>query len=151
MRFAPDQIQYGFTQIRLVVFVLGVATFAAGQTSSSKGGNPADISKLVGEWTGESICQIRPSACHDEKALYRIEKSSNSSGKAVKVSGYKIVNGREILKGSGDWTYDRETGTLTWEGPVGVWQLTVQGNKMNGTLTLLDKTVFRRVTLNKEG
>ena len=37
--------------------------------SSQTAGDP-----LVGDWRGDSICVVRPSACVDEKALYHVKK-----------------------------------------------------------------------------
>lgn len=150
MRAKYFQVRWCVAFIRAGIAILGVAALAIGQTAAGENATSEDFASLVGYWTGESSCQVQPSACHNEKVLYRIAKSSDNSTSAVKVSAYKIVDGREVLMGSGNWTYDKDKGILVWEGPVGVWKLTIHGNKMEGTLTLADKTVFRRMTLKKE-
>lgn len=129
--------------------VLSAASLTIGQTAQGKNTADGGVSRLVGNWTGDSICLIRPSACHDEKALYKIAKSPDGSTNLVRITACKIVDGREIIMGSSDWNYDPQKGTLQWDGPHGVWKLVVEGNSMHGTLTLPDKTIFRRLTLRK--
>jgi hypothetical protein len=52
--------------------------------------------------------------------------------------------------GTGQWQYDRTQHTLEWRMPQQVWLLKVTGNRIDGTLTLSDKTVFRKMTLEKQ-
>lgn len=143
--------QFGVPLKILGITILGVATLALGQTAPGKKPPAGDLSNLEGNWTGESICQVLTRACKDEKVLYRITKPPDNSKKAVRITAYKIVDDHKIMMGSGDWAYDEQKGTLLWNVPAGVWKLVVQGNRMYGTLTLPDKTVFRRVTLKKVG
>ena len=64
-----------------------------------------DESSLVGIWRGESICVQRNTACHDEVAVYRVSATPGKHGH-VYVSGGKVVDGREVVMGSGEWRYD---------------------------------------------
>ena len=50
--------------------------------------------KPEGIWRGESACVVRPSACRDEDALYRV--SAGGTPDRLRVSGGKIVDGREV-------------------------------------------------------
>jgi hypothetical protein len=52
--------------------------------------------------------------------------------------------------GVGDWDYDQEKNTLTLVIPRGVWKLTINANKIDGILTLSDKTIYRRMWLKKD-
>ena len=79
--------------------------------------------------------------------MWHISKSKEP-GK-VRIRADRIVNGRSITMGVSDWDYDKTKKTIAWKTKLGVWQLTADGNKMNGTLTLNDQTVFRRVSLKK--
>jgi hypothetical protein len=111
-------------------------------------------SSLVGNWTGDSICVGNRPACHDEQVIYRIPKAPDSSGK-VTITADKIVNGKPELMGVLDFKYDSEKQTLICDftrGNIhGLWELTVKGNTMEGTLMLLpDKTLVRRAKLKKE-
>lgn len=113
-----------------------------------------DGSSLVGNWTGESLCVGNRPACHDEKVIYRIAKAPDEAGN-VTITADKIVNGKPESMGSLDFKYDREKQTLTCDftrGTThGLWEFTISGTTMEGTLvTLPDKTVARRVKVKKE-
>src|SRR5262245_23291094 len=60
---------------------------------------------LVGDWTGTSICTVRPSACHDETALYRIS-AQNSKDKPYHLEGDKIVDGKPVYMGENECSFD---------------------------------------------
>jgi len=105
-------------------------------------------SQLYGKWTGDSICQVRESACHDEKAVYTLAKS-DVAGK-VSITAAKIVDGKTVVFGTSDFDYDEKSHTLSMQYEHGIWVLTINGNKMTGTLTTPDKVVFRRVALEKK-
>ncbi len=112
-------------------------------------------SDLVGNWTGESICTGSFPACHDEKVIYRIPKAPDESGK-VTITADKIIDGKPVPMGDLDFVYDREKGTLicdfTRGSTHGLWEFTVKGNAMEGTLVVLpEKTLARRVKLRKDG
>lgn len=66
------------------------------------------------------------------------------------VSGGKMVDGKEIVMGSGEWQFDASTHTLSTELPAGNIVLVMNGNTMQGTFTLHDKSVLRHITLKKE-
>ena len=144
-----SQTQIRAALVKFGIMVLSAASLTIGQTAQGKSAPGDDVSQLIGNWTGESLCLVKPSACRDEKALYKIAKSPDGSPNVVRITACKIVDGREITMGSSDWSYDKQNGTLLWNGPAGVWRLFVEGSSMHGTLTLPDKTVFRRVTLKK--
>jgi uncharacterized protein (DUF2147 family) len=108
-----------------------------------------DKDQLIGNWSGDSVCQVKGSSCRDEKVVYHIVKGSDAAH--VTVSADKIVNGKAINMGTGDYTYDRENGTLVNETEGRVWKFIVKGRAMEGTLTMPDKMVYRRVTLTRNG
>jgi len=105
---------------------------------------------LAGEWRGDSVCQVRPSACNDEKALYRVATVEGKPDRLA-ITFAKVVDGRTVVMGTiDDCHYDSASGTIRCEYSRGVWLLQAKDNKMEGTLTLPDKTVLRRVTLEKQ-
>ncbi len=105
-------------------------------------------SKLPGTWRGDSLCVEKGGACHDEIAVYRIAAIPGKRGHLM-VTGGKVVDGREIVMGAGEWRYDTTKHTLTVELPRGVITLKVDGDKLEGTFILPDKTILRRITLEK--
>jgi hypothetical protein len=108
-----------------------------------------DESSIAGIWRGDSICVQKNTACRDEVAVYRVSTILGKHG-YVYVSGGKVVDGKEVVMGSGEWRFDASTRTLSTELPLGNIVLAVNGDKMQGTFTLHDKTVLRRITLKKE-
>lgn len=113
--------------------------------------NPAsggEERELAGTWRGDSLCVEKGTACHDEVAVYRIAAIPGKPGTLL-VSGGKVVDGKEIVMGTGEWRYDSAKRTLSVEFPRGVITLKADGDKLEGTFTLPDKTVLRRITLKK--
>ena len=107
-----------------------------------------DESKAAGTWRGDSVCVEKGTSCHDEIAVYRIAAIPGKRD-YLTVTGGKVVDGKEIVIGSGEWRYDRGMHTLTVELPRGVITLKIDGDKIEGTFILPDKTVLRRITLKK--
>lgn len=110
---------------------------------------PAQTSSLVtGTWRGTSECIQLDTPCHDEVNVYRF---SVDVGKPDKFSGIgsKVVNGKEIAMGTMEWTYDPEKHALESQTSGSTFRLVVSGNKIEGTLILPDKTVYRRIHLEK--
>jgi hypothetical protein len=81
--------------------------------------------------------------------VYYIEDVPNRPD-LVTIRADKIVDGKAITMGTGQWTHDRALHTLEWRTSERVWMLVVNGNRIDGTLTLADKTVFRKMTLKKD-
>ena len=104
------------------------------------------ISDLVGDWSGTSLCQVRPSPCHDEQVVYRISKPHQDK---ITIQADKIVEGKPVTMGVSDWTYEKSSGTLTWEMPRGTWKLVVDADTMDGTLIIPENVLFRKVHLKR--
>jgi len=114
--------------------------------NASKGESVSDVAGLVGDWSGTSLCQVKPSACHDENVIFRF---SHPHDNKITVQADKVVDGKPVTMGSSEWTYDEAAHVLTWQIPRGTWKLVVEGNEMNGTLVVPDNITFRRVHLAK--
>jgi hypothetical protein len=102
---------------------------------------------LIGNWAGESICQVKNSACKDEIVVYHINRKNDPT--LFRINADKIVNGSSIEMGELEFRYIKLNHTLTCESVNGIWKFTVTGKRMEGGLTLSDKTLFRRVSLKK--
>ena len=101
---------------------------------------------VIGDWSGESICQVKNSPCHDEKVVYHISKGSGPD--RIVVDADKIVDGKPENMGTLDFKYDAKDETLVSE-QYGHWVFYIKGNKMDGTLTNTDGTLYRKVSLTK--
>jgi hypothetical protein len=128
----------------MAAVALSLAAGQVGQKNIASGGEES----LVGDWRGESVCQVRESACHDEDSLYHVEKVA---GKPHWISMRldKIVEGKPVTMGTVECLHHAEDHTLTCEFPRGVFRFIIEGAKMQGTMTLPDKTVWRKISLNK--
>jgi len=61
----------------------------------------------------------------------------------------KIVNGKPVTMGVMDCGYSAAKQSLTCKFPRGVMRFTVSDNKMEGTMTLPDGTLWRKIILKK--
>jgi hypothetical protein len=112
-----------------------------------------DGSNLVGDWEGESVCGDGLPSCHDEHVVYHITKPPDEQGN-VSVAADKIVDGKPEPMGVIELRYDAGRHTLTSEAKnsrfQGVWEFKVEGDVMEGTLTVLPgKKVARRIEVRK--
>ena len=103
----------------------------------------------VGDWRGTSLCQVRPSPCNDEQAVYHI----SAAGSGFHMVMNKIVGGEEQEMGTIDAAFDAASATLTGtthdrQGRAGAWRFRVAGDHMTGTLTVAG-TVYRRIDLRR--
>jgi hypothetical protein len=97
----------------------------------------------VGTWRGTSLCQVRPSACHDESVVYRITRTTARDSLAL--DGRKIVNAAEVEMGVLGCRLEAPSAQLTCSIPDGVWQFTIRGDSLVGELRLSDGTKVREV------
>lgn len=116
---------------------------------SAQGTASADAySRIAGTWRGHSECVERNGPCHDEINVYRFSEISGRPG-WFSGTGSKIVDGNEIAMGTMEWKYDSEKHSLQSDGAATV-RLVITGKAMDGDLTLRNKTVIRRIHLEKE-
>jgi hypothetical protein len=85
----------------------------------------------------------------DERVVYNVSAIPEKAG-VVSIRADKIVNGQAVTMGTGEWILDAEHHTLTWETPRQMWLLKIEGHTIEGTLTLADKTVVRRMSLKRD-
>ena len=106
-----------------------------------------DESYLIGDWKGESICEIKNSPCHNESVVYHITKGKETD--MFLVNADKIIEGKPVNMGTLDFNYEKENKALVCTFKNGTFRLTIAGNKMEGTLVTPDKILFRRIVLIK--
>jgi hypothetical protein len=111
---------------------------------------PLADSPAAGVWRGESLCTSTASAaCRNESVIYYIRDVQDRPD-ALLIRADKIIDGKEITMGAGEWQYDRKRQTIEWHTPQQVWLLVLDGNRINGTLRLADGTAVRNMTLKKD-
>ena len=79
--------------------------------------------------------------------VYRFSRIAGRSNQ-FSVTASKVVEGKEIVMGSGEWKYDEKMKVVKSDTPV--IRMAVDGRKMEGTLSLANGTVYRRIYLEKE-
>src|SRR5262249_51194951 len=132
-----------------LILLLAAAGMAAMSLSAHAGKANADEQALVGDWRGDSICVVRPSACHDEKALYHVKKTGNAPNQ-YSIDADKIVDGKPEYMGTLECTYAPEKHALACSARNLVLNLTLEGNNLNGPMSLHDATLWRNITLRRE-
>jgi hypothetical protein len=115
---------------------------------SQASGKPS-LGDPSGTWRGHSECTIKDSPCHDETNIYRFSKIAGKPGTFTGV-GSKIVDGKEVVMGTLEWSYDPQKQSLTSSIPTGTFLLNINGDTIEGSILLPDHTVFRRIHLEKE-
>jgi hypothetical protein len=132
--------------LRSMLFLVAfVATAACSQPAKPT----ADDSALIGDWRGDSICVVRPSACNDEKALYHFKKFGNEPNR-FSLQADKIVNGNAEGMGTMECSYAPEKHAVTCSTPKFVLHLTLKGKSLDGTMNLQDGTLWRNITLRHD-
>ena len=134
---------------RPLILLLAAACVAAMSVSVHAGKANADEQALVGDWRGDSICVVRPSACHDEKALYHVKKTGDAPDHYT-MDLDKIVEGKPDYMGTVECTYAPEKHKLTCSRPNLVLNLTLDGKNLNGTMNLSDGKLWRNITLRHD-
>jgi hypothetical protein len=107
---------------------------------------------VAGTWEGTSLCQIRPSPCHDEHVVYRFRKTAP---RQYTLGAYKVVGGQEQYMGPIDFTFDASGRLLSGSnrdraGIIHPWLFTVRGTHISGkALTAPGGAVFRLIEVDK--
>jgi hypothetical protein len=131
----------------VLVFLAVSCSVCLGQGARTQARGEDVDSRIVGTWRGSSVCLVKGSPCHDEENVYRFSKLAGRSG-AFSGAGSKVVDGREIVMGRGDWTYDAEKHVLKCKTPD--IRMVVNGTRIEGDLKLPDGTAYRRISLKKK-
>jgi hypothetical protein len=134
--------------VRVLAFAV-LSIFIAGRGGArQRKAAPPDDSVVVGDWRGDSICVVRESACHDEDSLYHVTRLVEKPGWfSMKLD--KIVDGKPVTMGTVECSYDSAKQTLSCEFARGAFRFTIQGNKMEGSMTLTDGSLWRKISLKK--
>jgi hypothetical protein len=107
---------------------------------------------VAGTWEGTSLCQIKPSPCHDEHIVYQIK---SVGPRAYRIEAYKVVAGHKQYMGPIDMTLDASGQLLSGSNRdrAGVdhpWLFTVRGTHMSGkALTAPGGQIFRLIEIDK--
>jgi len=104
------------------------------------------VNKIVGDWKGSSLCQIKNSPCHDEIVVYHITKGNTAD--SITVQANKIVNGVEEDMGILHFRVNAEKNEFTSDEYKSLWRFTLKDAKLHGTLMHGD-VLYRIIELAK--
>jgi hypothetical protein len=113
-------------------------------------GRSNNDSLLIGTWKGTSICQVKPSPCHDEINVYHVTKGEKPN--TFHVVANKIVNGKEEDMGDFDFVFNPSDSTLFFHSVEYKFSIKfiIKVDSMEGALTKDDNTLYRIIKLKKE-
>src|SRR5690242_4105169 len=103
-------VSEGRKGLKIVALIISMALiiasmFVTESCAQNKHDDADNREKLIGDWTGESICQGYHPACHDVKVVYHISKTPDKPD-TVTLSADKIVDGKPELMGVLEFKYD---------------------------------------------
>lgn len=82
--------------MRLLMVLVGIAILAAGADP--------DVAAITGTWRGQSVCVTEAAACRNENVVYYIKEVSGRTD-VVLIQADRVVDGKTITMGSGEWQY----------------------------------------------
>ena len=131
----------------MIGVILAASVFSSAVTGVQNH-SPAKEASPVGDWRGMSVCQVRPSACHDEDSLYHVRSVAGKDG-AFELQADKIVEGRPVTMGTSPCTVgsDRRLVCTVTKGTTLVFD--VSSDEMRGSMKMADGTVWRKITLKR--
>ncbi len=110
----------------------------------------ASADPIRGTWEGTSLCQVKPSPCHDEHVIYRIKPTA---ARRYRIDAYKLVAGQEQFMGPVEVSFDpaarQLSGAVGRDRTMGQMRLTLRGTHMTGRMTLKDGSLFRLIDVTK--
>jgi hypothetical protein len=143
-------MKMAFPNYPILMLLIGMCLHASGasaQNSKARKAEP-EADSPVGVWRGESVCTTGAPSCHNEKVVYYIEAIADKPD-SMFIRADKIVEGKAVTMGSGRWQYNPAKHTLSMESEQRLWLLNINGKRIEGTLTIPNNVVFRRMTLTK--
>jgi hypothetical protein len=102
---------------------------------------------ISGTWEGTSLCQVKPSPCHDEHVIYKV----NSTGpRQYRIDAYKLVGGQQVFMGAIDVTLDVAAARLDGKVMNGArLQLDLKDTHLSGRMIQADGTLYRLIEVTK--
>lgn len=104
---------------------------------------------ISGTWEGTSLCQVKPSPCHDERVIYRIKPTAPQN---YTIDAYKLVAGEEQFMGSIKVAYDTPShslnGSIAGQRGTATVHFSLKRRHLSGSMTL-DGQLYRLIEVDK--
>lgn len=139
---------------RFVPFVACAALLTAAPVSPGRAAGPERATappSAIGTWAGTSTCVGNRPACKNESVVYRIVPVDGAAAK-VRMYGDKVLDGKRVPMGALDFVVNgaRLSCDFTINRTHGLWEFTVAGDTMEGTLVMLpERDLGRRVAVHR--
>jgi len=105
---------------------------------------------ISGTWEGTSLCQVKPSPCHDDHVIYRVTETSVNH---YHFDAYKLIDSKEVLMGAIDFIYDPArselNATIVGNRGSATSRLALTARHLSGSMTLADGTLYRLIEVDK--
>src|SRR6476659_160860 len=106
--------------------------------------------RVAGTWEGTSLCQVKPSPCHDEHVIYRVTETSVNH---YHFDAYKLIDSKEVFMGAIDFIYDPArselNATIVGNRGSATSRLALTARHLSGSMTLADGTLYRLIEVDK--
>jgi hypothetical protein len=140
--------------LRMVPAVVLATLFAAAPLAPGRAAAPARAAPpaAIGTWAGSSTCVGDRPACKNESVVYRIVSLGDGAATKVRLYGDKVLDGRRVPMGALDFVVNgaRLSCEFTIGSTHGLWEFTVAGDTMEGTLVMLpERDLGRRVAVKR--
>jgi len=109
------------------------------------------LRQVLGTWAGTSTCVGNRSACKDENVVYRFAPIDGRSSR-VRLFADKVIEGKRVPMGALDFTTSKDRLSCEFKrgSAHGLWEFTVSGDSIVGTLVLLPgRDLARRVRVHR--
>ena len=128
-------------RIAITIVAGAMALGALGQTAANQA-----QTQIAGVWRGNSVCAVKDSPCRGEMDVYTFSAVAGKPG-IYSGTASKAVGAESFAMGTREFKYDAETHMFESAMPAAVLRFVVDGDKLEGTLTLRDGSVYRRIHL----
>lgn len=96
----------------------------------------------LGRWVGDSHCLGAHPACHDEHVIYQVDSTGPGQ---VRLDGSRVSGKDTVDMGPLSCRNAGSGSAIVCPIPNGLWRFAAVQDRLEGTLTLRDSTVMRRV------
>lgn len=104
---------------------------------------------ISGVWEGTSLCQVKPSPCHDEHVVYRV---TSTAARQYKFDAFKLVGGKKLFMGTIGLTFDPArhslSGAIAGQRGTATVRFSLKANHLSGSMAL-DGQLYRLIEVDK--
>ncbi len=146
MRVSAITLKLTFSAFASLVLIVSVT----GTNAATQGARAPSL-QMLGTWAGTSTCVGNRPACKNENVVFRFIAMDGEPSK-VRLLADKVLDGKRVPMGKLDFEVsgDRLSCEFRVGSTHGVWEFTVSGDTMKGTLVDLPaREVGRRVSVRR--